>query len=966
MNSPSNPNEDTIGEVTSDLEIIDLQPDVNIPEICDLNDVGDPQSFLTDLIGDDSLYSRYLSGQISFDELMREMHRKETHATPYSGRHEMEEEDDDAQSETEGRIRNKAERSDPDYRPRTRHRKKSLVHPTERHGGTMSRTYDPPSKRKGGRKRELPIELAQYLGEAERCLNSDQFNEAEQICKTIIEADPDCPAPYIVLAEVYYRQGDQEKARELLFSAAERNPSDTNLWLSLIEFAEEKNDLALATYYTRLAMRGAKSDVSIRQRLIQYCEKAGRSREALKLRLNALSITPEANGDEEFKKARAIADEFFKLMDPASSIRAYEAAFEKYPDSGTDSDRNTVLSMMLKLNKHEDALKFLIRFCGVSIRAVNRRCLRLDRMASELKKPNKFKECSYPDTLPPELCLKLFLVMVRLGLAAVVTPRVQKCFSDKIAEKFSDWLLDIAKSYRAMELYSDAVTLFLRLTKFKRTMRLTQVWMSLGELYVELGEIDKAIKAYRWVVDSIDPRCADARVALGGLLRRIGKHQEALDLLNPSSLVQMQSPPYKKEGQSTSTPLTESASVKPPKDAFSLEYASPSDSDDDDEAAEAKANAEWLQSSAAIADATLLSHDPVAYRLAYERCKLLDRPDSIDSFLDETWDLLFTDVARLCGPHWAELSMFLDNTRLRSRLMGRLGSSASHRSITDIPNLADGLPLRERQVSSVDVWSLFLRLVELLMSRLPHSLTHLETATIWASLLPQVYHDEGRRKAVSNLLISSCLIGRQGTPALIKLKELQKQWGDKNQYWNVLNLAITLSRDSKHSRFLDRLFTRETGSLPVGILANNDCLVRGSYRYAIARLVGVREAHPNNPLIALLLAICFIGVSLHKFIVSRHPAVLQGLGFLNEYRRARGHCQEVYYNIGRACHQLMLGHVAMYYYQKVLDMEPVGETEEEKSYTDLRKEAAYNLILLYRSQGNLSMARYLMQKYLVI
>ncbi|KAF7249590.1 hypothetical protein EG68_09795 [Paragonimus skrjabini miyazakii] len=122
---------------------------------------------------------------------------------------------------------------------------------------------------------------------------------------------------------------------------------------------------------------------------------------------------------------------------------------------------------------------------------------------------------------------------------------------------------------------------------------------------------------------------------------------------------------------------------------------------------------------------------------------------------------------------------------------------------------------------------------------------------------------------------------------------------------------------------------------------------------------------PDDPLLLLLLAVSFLGVSAHKHAVSRHPAVLQALGFLSEYRRVRGHCQEVYYNIARACHQLMLGHIAVHYYEKVLTMEPVGETELEKSLTDLRQEAAFNLVLIYRTQGNFAMAHHMIQTYLV-
>ncbi|KAF6769978.1 hypothetical protein AHF37_11945 [Paragonimus kellicotti] len=46
-------------------------------------------------------------------------------------------------------------------------------------------------------------------------------------------------------------------------------------------------------------------------------------------------------------------------------------------------------------------------------------------------------------------------------------------------------------------------------------------------------------------------------------------------------------------------------------------------------------------------------------------------------------------------------------------------------------------------------------------------------------------------------------------------------------------MAVNLSKDYKHCRYLDRLVTKDTADLPVGIMANNDFIVRGSYRFAI-------------------------------------------------------------------------------------------------------------------------------------
>lgn len=56
------------------------------------------------------------------------------------------------------------------------------------------------------------------------------------------------------------------------------------------------------------AIQADKRDASTRQRLIEYYERVGRSREALLLRLKALALQPAPNGDDHFKAARELAN----------------------------------------------------------------------------------------------------------------------------------------------------------------------------------------------------------------------------------------------------------------------------------------------------------------------------------------------------------------------------------------------------------------------------------------------------------------------------------------------------------------------------------------------------------------------------------------------------------------------------------------------------------------------------------
>lgn len=86
--------------------------------------------------------------------------------------------------------------------------------------------------------------------------------------------------------------------------------------------------------------------------------------------------------------------------------------------------------------------------------------------------------------------------------------------------------------------------------------------------------------------------------------------------------------------------------------------------------------------------------------------------------------------------------------------------------------------------------------------------------------------------------------------------------------------------------------------------------------------------------------------------------------------------QEAMYNIGRAYHHVGLVSLAAIYYQRVLDTHendyPIPKLPNENpdlvenrkpGYCDLRREAAYNLHLIYKKSGAFDLARQILKDY---
>lgn len=80
------------------------------------------------------------------------------------------------------------------------------------------------------------------------------------------------------------------------------------------------------------------------------------------------------------------------------------------------------------------------------------------------------------------------------------------------------------------------------------------------------------------------------------------------------------------------------------------------------------------------------------------------------------------------------------------------------------------------------------------------------------------------------------------------------------------------------------------------------------------------------------------------------------------------YCQEAYYNLGRAMQQLNILPAALFYYKRGLELGPSiqGEELDGDNIFDLRREIAYNVSIIYRNSDNHELARFYIEKYIVM
>lgn len=104
-----------------------------------------------------------------------------------------------------------------------------------------------------------------------------------------------------------------------------------------------------------------------------------------------------------------------------------------------------------------------------------------------------------------------------------------------------------------------------------------------------------------------------------------------------------------------------------------------------------------------------------------------------------------------------------------------------------------------------------------------------------------------------------------------------------------------------------------------------------------------------------------------KFVSNKKQLTTTTLALFTHYANKRGAqaLNEVKYNLGRLFHFFGMVHIAEVYYLEVLNYtNPL--IEKHPDILDLKKEAAYNLHLIYRDSGNIRAARDVLVKHIVI
>lgn len=188
--------------------------------------------------------------------------------------------------------------------------------------------------------------------------------------------------------------------------------------------------------------------------------------------------------------------------------------------------------------------------------------------------------------------------------------------------------------------------------------------------------------------------------------------------------------------------------------------------------------------------------------------------------------------------------------------------------------------------------------------------------------------------------------------------------------WNFLYRVIhKTGMFHLSAKFLHRMVSRHPDNVPLRILNGNSFYMSSSFKIALTEYFPAYQRSPKSPILNLLMGLTYLNLSMSRRTPDRHLSIMQAFAFLNQYYDLTERSQEATYNLARAFHQLNLTNFAIPLYEEVLEKEwpPVKTLDANHSYVGhLKREAAYNLALIYRQSGGSFKAIDILKKHLVI
>lgn len=771
-------------------------------------------------------------------------------------------------------------------------------------------------KRKGrakGRRNRCGPEVIKKLGDATLLFTENRFKEAIPILHEIVRIAPNLPNSYNLLGSIYKENGEIDKAINFVMLAAYVSPKDVSMWRKLIDLALKKEDAALARHCVIKAMRADPEDVGLKFDCANIYRTLGDCHKAAEIYEQIVGINPS---NTVARKAAAQMYRDSAQVDKAISL------LEEFVNAQTANVDWGLLDLLISLYLRSDAH-------GEALGQIQKAQLVLGS----------------GQKLPVRLQAKQVICQAYLGDMKHAEVFLQGVHLGRSKEN-ADMVKEVASTLQSLGQYEYAL-------KFYSMMEDVAVhndgssYVEAAQCYMVMGEKGKAIPCLYKALEGMEDN-VDVRITLSSLLVDEDKSNEAIKLLSPPEnpeLLSADIPDHQKpwwldgEVKMQLAKLYYNKGIMkefvetiflPILETLDIEYA----------------------------NRRVKVHRKLTNDVLQERTKVLGeaRQDSVFQGcrpIASTAELVKANRAkRLLEKRAASNDdMMKDDTRRAKQtppLPGLLTNVDNHQLVLD---LCRTLTLLQRYFEALQIINHALKLGnEPLSDDIKEELRSLGAEIAYRAPDP--------------------------SPGFDYVRYVVHKHPQSISAWNSYYKVTSRTEEKGHFKFLLRA-RRDPKCVPPKIISGHRFTAISQHQSAVRDYLEAYRLDPENPLINLCVGSSLINLSLGFRLQNKNQCIVQAFAFLYKCLRIGSNRQEALYNIARAYHHVGLKTLAAIYYEKVLAMEvedhpipklPFEENLEEQQdlrpgYCDLRREAAFNLHLIYKESGATDLARRILKTY---
>ncbi|ODV58375.1 transcription factor TFIIIC subunit TFC4 [Ascoidea rubescens DSM 1968] len=875
------------------------------------------------------------------------------------------------------------------------------------------------------KERELEPEVRMLLSQANEAFVQGDMEKAEKLYLDVIKLDAKCYSAYKTIGDIYKQKGDLEGCCNIWFVAAQNNPRDAQFWSNVGELSKELGFHSQAIHcYTRAIWADPKDHKAIYNRALIYKEtrQFGKAlngfQKLLELFPSETSIIRElASVYSQQNRNNEAIDMYLNIFNQNRAM--LQAENDSIPNFGW-SELNILMELYSKLTAWDIGLKKSKQISRWIQNRDDETWWDLVDNDSEfdVRRSTNQKYMSLPQSLKDRENILPIDIRVKFGLFRLNLndiPEALRHFEfllEQNARDVSDLNLEVGKALLNNYLYSEALKIFAPLSYIDEFNTVGLV-MQLAKCLQETDDYQQAISAYQSVIE-IDPENIEAKLALAEIYIYLEDNERSkalLDDINQQRIREKtnsnEEKTREKEGETPKLVVIKKGGIINDNIKMSQKPRKLNEQEKEQREKELTAkNVEIYNRLKRLYPSVENEKNPIAADAWLHLCsELIEHFLNVKYFIPkEKLDYLGNMIKYREGhldieERLAKIQQMHDGLIDTIKTKGIFDIEYNHMQEIMKAQLFRGL--------SFDEWFELFMQYSLFLCLFQKNKRSLEILEIAKNIV--IFQNEKNRKLMSLVELSMGLMTNNFELIVTNLRHVLNYYQFSRDAYRLFSLCLPSGQESidtyislNHQKYFLRQikawdsvrYKKEINGQaklindysnldiseenPYLIILYGALLYAGkSYAPSLGYFSKIYKRFPNDPLVCLLNGLAHIHRAMQRLTTNRHLQILQGITYIIEYFKIRQdqgifEYQEALYNLGRTFHLIGLTSIAVELYEKVLSMEipaikkESSEYKEDASTFDLKRETAYNLIMIYNFSENYELAAEIMNKYLTI